>query len=68
MYQLQVEGMTCGGCAAGVKRAVQSVDRTAEVNVDLKSKTVQVNSVADLNAVSSAIAGAGYPVTQSSAV
>lgn len=68
MYQLQVEGMTCGGCAAGVRRAVQSVDLTAEVSVDLKSKTVQVNSAADLNAVRSAIADAGYPVTSSSAI
>lgn len=68
MYEMQVEGMTCGGCAASVKRAVQSVDGAAEVNVDLNSKTVRVNTVADIDTIKSAVMSAGYPVTGSSAV
>lgn len=63
MYELQVEGMTCGGCANSVKRSVQTVDRNAKVDVDLASKKVRVETVADLEAVKSAIAGAGYPVS-----
>jgi copper chaperone len=68
MYELQVEGMTCGGCANSVKRSVQAVDSNAKVEVDLASKKVRVDSGADLNAVKSAIAGAGFPVTASIAV
>jgi copper chaperone len=67
MYELQVEGMTCGGCANSVKRSVQAVDRNAKVEVDLASKKVRVETGADLNAVTSAITNAGYPVTASSA-
>jgi copper chaperone len=68
MYELQVEGMTCGGCANSVKRSVQAVDSNARVEVDLANKKVRVDSGADLNAVKSAIAEAGYPVTSSTAV
>lgn len=68
MYELQVEGMTCGGCVRSVTKTVQAVDRNARVEVDLDSKKVRVETVADLNAVTSAIADAGYPVTASAAV
>jgi copper chaperone len=64
MYELQVEGMTCGGCANSVKRAVQAVDHTAKVDVDLASKRVRIETAADINLVSSAISDAGYPVAQ----
>jgi copper chaperone len=68
MYELQVEGMTCGGCANSVKRSVQAVDNNAKVDVDLASKKVRVDTEADLSVVKSAISEAGYPVTASSAV
>ena len=68
MYELQVEGMTCGGCAAGVKRSVQAIDSNAKVDVDLASKKVRVETDVDLNTVTSAIVDAGYPVTASAAV
>jgi copper chaperone len=68
MYELQVEGMTCGGCARSVTKTVQAVDSHAKVDVDLKSKTVRIDTAADLNAVRSAIADAGYPVTASAVV
>lgn len=67
MYELQVEGMTCGGCAASVKRSVQALDNNAKVEVDLASKKVRIDTSADLKAVTSAITGAGYPVTASAA-
>jgi copper chaperone len=68
MYELQVEGMSRGGCVRGVTKPVQSVDSNARVDVDLSSKKVRVNSRASLEAVTSAISGAGYPVTASAAV
>lgn len=64
MYELQVEGMTCGGCANSVKRAVQTIDHTAKVDVDLASKRVRIETAANINVVTSAIVEAGYPVAQ----
>lgn len=65
MYELQVEGMTCGGCANSVKKSVQSVDRDAKVEVDLASKTVRIETGADIDKVKSALVEAGYPVSAS---
>lgn len=67
MYELQVEGMTCGGCANSVKRAVQTVDSQAKVDVELASKKVRVETTADIDRVKSAVIDAGYPVTASTA-
>lgn len=62
MYELTVEGMTCGGCAASVKRALQTLDANADVNVDLTSKKVKVETAAGLGEVKSAVEDAGYDV------
>jgi copper chaperone len=67
MYELQVEGMSCGGCVRSVTKSVQSVDSNAKVEVDLPSKRVRVDTQASLDAVKSAISDAGYPVTASAA-
>ena len=63
MYELQVEGMSCGGCVRSVTKSVQAVDGNAKVDVDLASKKVRVETQASLDAVKSAISDAGYDVT-----
>ncbi len=65
MIELQVEGMTCGGCANSVKRSIQALDASAAVQVDLANKTVQIDTVATIGQVTAAVADAGYPVTAS---
>lgn len=68
MYELQVEGMSCGGCVKSVTKSVQLIDTNAKVDVDLASKKVRVQTTASLEAVTSAIDDAGYPVRASTAV
>ncbi len=68
MYELQVEGMTCGGCANSVKRSVQAVDGNAKVHVDLASTKVRIETGVAIDKVRAAIVEAGYPVTASTAV
>ena len=63
MYELQVEGMSCGGCVRSVTKSVQAVDGNAKVDVDLASRKVRVQTKASLDAVKSAISDAGYDVT-----
>jgi copper chaperone CopZ len=65
MYELQVEGMSCGHCVSKVTRSVQGVDQSAKVDIDLPSHNVRVDSKADLMKIVSAIEGAGYRVTAS---
>jgi copper chaperone len=63
MYQLQVENMSCGHCVGSVTKAVQAIDPQAQVQIDLASKRVTVESASALDAISAAIVEAGYPVT-----
>ncbi|MBD8531643.1 MULTISPECIES: heavy-metal-associated domain-containing protein [unclassified Massilia] len=65
MYELQVEGMTCGGCANSVKKSVQAVDSAAKVEVDLGSKKVRIDTTLGIDQVKAAVVQAGYPVTAS---
>lgn len=65
MYELQVEGMTCGGCANSVKRSVLAVDNAAKVEVDLGSKKVRIDTNLGIDQVKAAVVEAGYPVSAS---
>lgn len=65
MYELQVEGMSCGHCVSTVTRSVRDLDANAKVDVDLGQQKVRVDSSADLEEIKSAIAEAGYPVLAS---
>ncbi len=60
MLKLNVPDMTCGHCASTVEKAVKSVDPAAKVNVDLGSKTVTVDTVANETKVKDVIRSAGY--------
>jgi copper chaperone len=62
MYELHVDGMTCGGCANSVKRSIQAIDSVAKVEVDLASKKVRVDTQSSIDDVSAAVTGAGYEV------
>ncbi|HVE52582.1 MAG TPA: cation transporter [Ramlibacter sp.] len=58
----QVQGMSCGHCVGAVTQAVKSVDPQAEVNVDLASGKVEVQSAGDPGAIARAIEEEGYKV------
>lgn len=66
MYELQVEGMSCGHCVNAVTKSVQAIDATAKVEVDLAQQKVRVTSGAKLEDIKSAVADAGYPVLSAS--
>ena len=63
MYELKVEGMTCGHCAGRVTKAIASVDPAAKVEVDLAAKVVRVQSDASPQETAEAVTDAGYPAT-----
>lgn len=62
MYELKVEGMTCGHCVGAVTKSVQGVDAAARVEVNLEQQKVRVDSAASLDDIKSAVEEAGYPV------
>lgn len=67
MYELQVEGMSCGHCVNAVTKSVQAVDAAAKVDIDLSQQKVRIDSSAALDTLKAAIVDAGYPVLGSTA-
>jgi copper chaperone len=61
--QLKVPSMACAACADSITKAVQTVDPTAIVQADPKTKQVDIQTEAPETAIKQAIASAGYPVT-----
>lgn len=62
MIELKVGGMTCGGCAKAVEKAVKREDPAADVVVDLATGAVRIASGKPAEAFAAAIEGAGYEV------
>jgi copper chaperone len=62
MLEFKVEGMTCGHCVSAVKRAVQSIDPAATVEIDRESGRVAVETASDTSAIRQAIEAEGYSV------
>lgn len=60
--RFHVSGMSCGHCVRSVTEAVQGIDPTAKVAVDLQAKTVTVNGTGDRKRMEAAIVDAGYEV------
>ena len=60
---MQVEGMTCQGCVNSVTKAIQRLDSSAKVDVDLEHGRVHVVTTAQALEVTQALNSAGYEAT-----
>ncbi|GBU20057.1 hypothetical protein AOPFMNJM_3414 [Methylobacterium jeotgali] len=60
---LKVDGMTCGGCAEAVGRAIRRLDPEAQVDVDLERGRVRIATGAQALSVAEALTKAGYPAS-----
>ncbi|HMA90319.1 MAG TPA: heavy-metal-associated domain-containing protein [Burkholderiales bacterium] len=64
MIEMNVKDMTCNHCVGVVTRTVKQVDPKAEVQVDLPSKRVRVETGHSFGELAKALNEAGYPATQ----
>ena len=62
MTTIKVKGMTGGGCAASVRRAIAEADPHATFDVDLKGQAVHVQGDRDQPVTRAAIMRASYQV------
>ena len=56
----RVLGMTCGGCASSVTKAIEAAAAGARVQVDLEAKTVTVDGATEDGAIQTAVEDAGF--------
>ena len=61
--ELRIEGMTCGGGAKSVTKAIPSVDPDAWIETDPAARTVKVETTATSAALQRVLEKAGYPAT-----
>lgn len=61
--QLTISKLACSACISTVTQAIQSVDPTATVQADIKTKRVEVHTHASAMAIKDAISSVGYPST-----
>ena len=59
----RVQGMTCGGCAKHVEKALRSVSGVTGVAVDLSAGTVSVEGTAPYESLAASVTAAGYEMT-----
>lgn len=62
--KLHIDSMTCGGCARSVTATVKDVDASATIDIDLPSKTVQIQSSRPATDFIEALDAAGFPPAQ----
>jgi copper chaperone CopZ len=59
----RVNGMTCGGCAKHVEKALRSVAGVISVVVDVAKGTATIEGTASFEALTASVAAAGYELT-----
>jgi copper chaperone len=64
MITFNVPDMSCGHCVATVTKAVNALDGSAKVAIDLVGKTVKIETTAPAPAIAKALEEAGYPASQ----
>ena len=60
MTRLRVEGMTCDGCAATVRRVLSQVPGVAAVRVERTAQAADIDGDADPAALAAAVRAAGF--------
>ncbi|NWJ41429.1 MAG: heavy-metal-associated domain-containing protein [Geothrix sp.] len=56
----KVKGMTCGGCAKHVEKALRSVEGIVQVDMDVPGGTAKVVGEAPFEVLAEKVAKAGY--------
>jgi copper chaperone len=60
MTEFRIDDMTCNHCASTITKAVQSLDKSAKIEIDLAAKRVRVDSPVGPAELAAAIRDAGF--------
>lgn len=59
--KFEIANMTCGGCARSVTATIKDLDPNAQVDIDVATKLVNVQSSATLEQLTKALTEDGFP-------
>ena len=60
--KLKVPNVMCSGCVETITEAITTMEPDAKVDVDIKAKTVTVESAASEESIKQAITAVGYTI------
>jgi copper chaperone len=60
--KMKVPNISCDGCAESITESIHTMEPDAKVDVDVKAKTVTVESAASEETIKQAITAAGYTI------
>ncbi len=60
--KMTVTDISCDGCAESITESIHTMEPDAKVEVDVKAKTVTVESAASEETIKQAITSAGYTI------
>ncbi len=62
MTTLKISGMSCQNCVGSVKKAIEAIEDTGEVTVNLETGTAAWTGSADMETVKKAVTAIGFGV------
>ncbi|MDZ4356575.1 MAG: heavy-metal-associated domain-containing protein [Variovorax sp.] len=65
MQAFEIQSMTCGSCAGRITRAIKDLDPQARLEVDVKQRTVRIDTTEDRPSLVAVLTEAGYPPSPS---
>ncbi|TJZ89938.1 heavy-metal-associated domain-containing protein [Paracoccus gahaiensis] len=63
MTTFNIPNMSCGHCKATVEKTIHSVDPKAQIDFDMASRKITMDSGVEADNVQAALAAAGYSAT-----
>ncbi len=60
MFTFHIPKMSCGGCVNSIKNAIKKVDDEANVEADLTTRTVKIETAISEIVIAKALTDAGY--------
>lgn len=64
MIEFKLPDMSCAHCASMVSQTLKRVDPGCQIDIDLASRTVKLQSAEDAKELAQALREAGYPPVQ----
>ena len=65
MQAFQIHSRTSGSCAGRITRAIKDLDPQARLEVDVKQRTMRIDTTEDRPSLVAALTEAGYPPSPS---
>lgn len=63
MITFTIPSLSCGRCVAAITQAIEAIDPTAELDVELSSRSVRIDSDLPVATFAAALESAGYGPT-----